>query len=385
NLASNAVKFTEKGTVTISAEREAAEAGDAIALHVTDTGIGMTAEQIARLFQDFTQADASTTRKYGGTGLGLAISRRFCRMMGGDITVESTSGRGSTFTIRLPAAGAAAGVNESAAERTFPAAPSKALARSRGAATVLVVDDDPTVRALMERYITREGYAVITAENGIDGLARAREVHPAAITLDVMMPDIDGWTVLAALKGDPELADIPVILVTIVDEKQHGYTLGATDYLIKPVDRDRLAAVLRSLCGRSAGRLLLVEDDDTARALIRPLVERQGWEVMEATNGRVALDRLKEARPDAIILDLMMPEMDGFEFIAELRNHPGWHAIPVVVVTALDLSEEDHRRLNGDVENVIQKRGHTRDELLREVGKALAACVPQLTPQDEAA
>jgi len=375
NLASNAVKFTEKGTVTISATRETADAGDTIALHVTDTGIGMTAEQTSRLFQDFSQADASTTRKYGGTGLGLAISRRFCRMMGGDIIVESTLGRGSTFTICLPAAGVVAGTDKPAAEQAFAAPPSTPALRGRDAATVLVVDDDPTVRGLMERYLTREGYAVITAENGIEGLARAREIHPCAITLDVMMPDIDGWTVLAALKGDPSLADIPVILVTIVDEKQRGYTLGATDYLIKPVDRERLTAVLRSLCGRSAGRLLLVEDDDTARALIRPAVEREGWEVVEATNGRVALERLKEARPDAIILDLMMPEMDGFEFLAELRKRAEWRHIPVVVVTAKDLTEEDHRRLNGEVERILQKDAPTRDDMLREVSATLTGCI----------
>jgi signal transduction histidine kinase/CheY-like chemotaxis protein len=373
NLASNAVKFTEKGTVTISAARESTDGGATIVLRVRDTGIGMTPEQTARLFQDFTQADASTTRRYGGTGLGLAISRRFCRMMGGDITVETAPGRGSSFTIRLPAAVAAV------AGPLTPRASSEVLRKPARAArdpgTVLVVDDDPTVRALMERFLQREGYNVKTAENGIEGLERARELHPSAITLDVMMPDIDGWTVLAALKGDPALADIPVILVSIVDEKQRGYTLGATDYLVKPINRERLAAILHALCGRITGRVLLVDDDDTARRVVRAGIERAGWEVVEAENGRVALDRLNQALPDAVVLDLLMPEMDGFEFLAQLQNHQAWREIPVVVVTALDLTAEDHQRLNGEIESVILKSGHPREELLREVSAALATSV----------
>jgi CheY-like chemotaxis protein len=257
-----------------------------------------------------------------------------------------------------------------------PAEPLRKPGRTtRDPGTVLVVDDDPTARALMERFLGREGYAVETASNGIEGLERAREIHPCAITLDVMMPDIDGWTVLAALKGDPALADIPVILVSIVDEKQRGYTLGATDYLVKPVDRERLAATLHAVCGRITGRVLLVDDDDTARALVRAAVERVGWEVVEAKNGRVALDRLKEGLPDAVVLELLMPEMDGFEFLAELQNHQAWRAIPVVVVTALDLTDHDQQRLTGEIESVILKNAHPREELLREVSAALATCV----------
>jgi signal transduction histidine kinase/CheY-like chemotaxis protein len=373
NLASNAVKFTEHGVVTISAAREGAGGREWIAFRVADTGIGMTPEQMGRLFQDFTQADSSTTRKYGGTGLGLAISRRFCRMMGGDITVESAPGRGSTFTIRLPA------VVEEVAPAAAPGAAVavRALPRAaRGAVPqVLVVDDDPTVRELMARHLTKEGFDVLTAAGGVEGLTQARRAHPAAITLDVMMPDIDGWTVLAAVKGDPTLADIPVVLVTIVDDRQRGYALGATDYLVKPVDRRRLVDSLRALCHVAAGRILLVEDDAATRATIRQMLERDGWEVAEAENGRAGLERLAGGLPDAIVLDLLMPEMDGFEFVAELRSRPEWRKLPVLVVTALELSEEDHRRLNGEVERVIRKSGQPRDELLREVGDALVDCL----------
>jgi signal transduction histidine kinase/CheY-like chemotaxis protein len=369
NLASNAAKFTEQGTITMAARRRQGVGPDWLELQVSDTGIGMTAEQISRLFQEFVQADASTTRKYGGTGLGLAISQRFCRMMGGDIVVESTLGRGSTFTIRLPAAGV-----ETMGEIALTVVPETAARTPADScnATVLVIDDDLTVRQLMERHLMRDGFDVVTAENGVQGLARARVMHPCAITLDVMMPDIDGWAVLAALKGDPALADIPVVLVSIVDDRQRGYTLGAAEYMVKPIDRERLSSTLRSLCGRTTGHLLLVEDDDTARAIVRQGLERDGWRVTEAANGRVALECLRSTRRHAIVLDLMMPEIDGFEFIAELRGQQDWRKIPVIVVTALDLSEEERRQLNGDVERVIQKNGLGREQLLHEVSVALA-------------
>jgi CheY-like chemotaxis protein len=232
----------------------------------------------------------------------------------------------------------------------------------------------------MQHFLERQGYSVATAANGIEALTRAKEIHPAAITLDVMMPDIDGWTVLAALKGDPGLADIPVILVTIVDEKQRGYTLGATDYLVKPVDRVRLAALLKSLCGQDVGRVLVVEDDETSRRMIASAVEREGWTVAEAHNGRAAIERVRETRPDAILLDLMMPEMDGFEFLTQLRENRDWRGIPVIVVSALDLSPEDKRRLNGEVEAVIRKSGQHSDDLMREVSEKLALCIRSHAP-----
>jgi signal transduction histidine kinase/DNA-binding response OmpR family regulator len=370
NLASNANTFTEHGTVTVDAKRATEEAGEWVTIAVTDTGIGLTPKDMGRLFQDFVQADASTTRKYGGTGLGLAISRRFCQMMGGDITVESELGRGSTFTIRLPA------------EVGFPdpVAAIRAAARPRPSApsagsVILVVDDDQSVRDLTERFLTREGFSVVTASGGHEGLRLARELHPAAITLDVMMPDLDGWTVLAAIKGDPELSDIPVILLTIVDEKNRGYSLGATDYIVKPIDRERLIGVLRNICGAVGRHALLVDDDDMMRREIRLALEQDGWEVIEAENGRVALARLAETRPDVIVLDLMMPEMDGFEFLVEMRGRTEWRDIPVLVVTAKDLTAEDRSRLNGGVERVLQKGTSKLDELLREIGRILPGSI----------
>jgi len=375
NLASNAVKFTEGGVVTIAAARETEAGQDWIVLRVTDTGIGMTAEQTARLFQDFTQADSSTTRKYGGTGLGLAISRRFCRMMGGDITVESTPGVGSTFVIRLPAEVTEAGEEAREAEAAPAARPLQKSLPEGGRARVLVVDDDPTVRALMDRHLTRQGFAVLTAASGAEALALARDTQPAAITLDVMMPELDGWSVLAALKGDPALADIPVILVTIIDDRQRGYALGATEYMVKPIDRQRLVDTLRALTGARSGRVLLVEDDEVARAALGQALARGGWRVDTADNGRSALARMEQDVPDAIVLDLIMPEMDGFEFLAELRSNASWHDVPVLVVTAMDLTEADRHRLNGEIEGVIRKSGQSGDDLMREIGQVLSACV----------
>jgi len=244
-------------------------------------------------------------------------------------------------------------------------------APASGAPTILVVDDDQTVLEVIERHLTRDGFSVVTARGGHEALRLARELHPAAITLDVLMPDLDGWTVLAAIKGDPELSDIPVILLSIVDEKNRGYALGATDYMIKPIDRARLSRMLRNICGALGRHVLLVDDDDMMRRGMRGALEQDGWQVSEAENGRVALARLADTRPDIIMLDLVMPEMDGFEFLVEMRSHAEWRDVPVLVVTAKDLTAEERSRLNGDVERVLQKGGAELPELLREIVRVL--------------
>src|SRR5215472_858276 len=367
NLLSNACKFTKAGTVRLGVTRVEEAGQHWVDFAVSDTGIGMTEEQLGRLFQEFAQADASTTRQFGGTGLGLAISRRLCRLMGGDVTVTSEPGKGSTFTMRLPAQAAAlTSPIESIAAETGPAA-------SKGShGSVLVIDDDATARELIAAHLVANGFAVETAANGVDGLKKARELKPVAITLDILMPDIDGWTVLAALKGDPELTDIPVVIVTIVDEQRRGIALGAAGYLTKPIDRKRLVEILsrhRSVDGPS--EVLVVEDDEEHRQLVRAILGAQGWVVREAANGRLALDALAAKLPDILLLDLMMPEMDGFQLVAALQANPAWRDIPVVVVTALDLTAEDHRRLNGGVERVLSKNSFAPAELMARVGKLL--------------
>ncbi len=366
NLLSNASKFTEHGRITLAAERR----GAAVVLRVSDTGIGMTPEQMARLFEPFSQADTTTSRKYGGTGLGLAITRRFCELMGGDVSVESDMGRGSTFTVRLPVD---ASVPLGEAPAAAGAAPDALEPAPRGAA-VLIIDDDPAARAITHRVLSREGYDVIEAADGETGLRLARERRPALITLDVLMPGMDGWAVLAALKADPEIAAIPVILQTIVEDRNMGFALGAAEYLTKPIERKRLASLVRRhVPNQSAGPVLVVEDDEHTRMLYARTLEKAGWTVLQAENGRVALERMADARPALVLLDLMMPEMDGFEFLDVLRQDDGRRDIPVVVITARTLSADDRNRLNGGVERVLQKRALQTEALLSEVRAVVAA------------
>jgi signal transduction histidine kinase/ActR/RegA family two-component response regulator len=263
NLLSNASKFTDRGTVTLGVSRARQGGADWFTFRVSDTGIGMTPEQLQKLFQPFTQAEASTTRKFGGTGLGLAITRRLCQMMGGDVHVESAPGQGSTFTLRLPAdARRPADPDEPCPAETTAPLPHP------GQKSALVVDDDPVSRHFVAHYLAAEGFHVVTASDGEQGLRLAKEVRPRAITLDVMMPGMDGWAVLSALKSDPDLADIPVIVVSMIDDENLGHDLGACDYLTKPLDRDRLVDIIRRHCG-APGAVLVAEDQVPAREMLQ--------------------------------------------------------------------------------------------------------------------
>jgi CheY-like chemotaxis protein/anti-sigma regulatory factor (Ser/Thr protein kinase) len=379
NLLSNAAKFTQEGNITLDARRELMDGSEWIVFRVADTGIGMSPEQILKLFQNFTQADASTTRKFGGTGLGLALTRRFCQMMGGDVTVHSVPGEGSVFTIKLPAI-----VSEARPEAAAVAAGAVLASPDNGDGTeplppeescVLVIDDDPVQRDLMQRFLSKEGFCVRTAAGGEAGLRLARQLRPVAITLDVMMPDMDGWSVLSALKDDAALSDIPVIMLTMVDDPERGFTLGAAEYATKPVDRERLSQILKKYtCTNPPCPVLLVEDDRASRVLTRSILEKEGWKVSEAENGRVALERMERERPSLILLDLMMPEMDGFEFVDRVRQHPEWRLIPIVVVTAKNLSAEERRRLGGSVETILHKASDSREALLDQVRDLVANC-----------
>jgi CheY-like chemotaxis protein len=318
------------------------------------------------LFEEFIQADESTARNFGGTGLGLAISRRFCRMMGGDITVVSKAGAGSTFTIVLPAH-----VADEVA--SAPDAKSEDVPEGEGS-LVLVIDDDPTACDLLERTLERDGFRVVTANNGEDGLRLARELRPMAITLDVIMPGTDGWNVLSALKADPELYEIPVVMVTMLDEQRLGYALGAAEFMTKPVDRERLSGVLARYKERDTpASVLIVEDEADTRELLWRMVENEGWEATVAENGREGLERMKKARPSLIFTDLMMPGMDGFDFIDELRNVEAWRAIPVIVLTAKDLTEEDRNRLSGQVERILDKGSNSREDLVARLRELVGA------------
>jgi CheY-like chemotaxis protein len=384
-------------------EREVGLKGKAtISFRVTDTGIGMSLEQMSKVFHAFTQADASTTRKYGGTGLGLAITRHFCQMMGGDITVHSQIKQGSSFTICLPIEVTPIKENTYNPFQVHSQKPqypdntngyshpktqikknkhqnknewkseSKINFQQPTLPTLLVIDDDATVRDLMARYLEKEGFRVETADTGDRGLQRAKEILPAAITLDVLLPNMTGWEVLSALKADSQLADIPVVVMSIIDDKNTGFRLGATDYLTKPIDYKRLSRVLRQYQPAnpdlgSVGQVLVVEDDPATREMFRRMLEKEGWSVVEAENGKYALEQVAIHPPNLIVLDLMMPEMDGFEFISILRQHPDWRSLPILVVTAMELTPADRLQLNGYVEQILQKSSFNRDDLLQEV------------------
>jgi signal transduction histidine kinase/CheY-like chemotaxis protein len=351
NLLSNAGKFTHEGRVKL----EVKPADGEISFVVSDTGIGMTDEQQGRLFQAFSQAELSTTRQYGGTGLGLAITKHFCEMLDGRITVESTPGQGSAFTISLPDrshALAAAAVIPEGAEH---------------APLVMVVDDDPNARDLLAATIRREGYRVIEATDGETALALAREWRPDAVTLDVLMPRMDGWAVLTALKSDAELAEIPVIIVTVLADRGIAVSLGAAEFLTKPVDRPRLAATIRQHVYGS-GVVLVVDDEDETRRIARRHLDKLGWEVAEAEDGAGALQWLSQNPPPAmILLDLLMPRMNGFAFLEEIAKHADWRDIPIVILTAMPLGAAERELLAGRTREVIAKGADDLAQVLRRI------------------
>jgi signal transduction histidine kinase/CheY-like chemotaxis protein len=366
NLVSNACKFTKDGSIWIEAARQIRPEGETVVFWVRDTGIGMTADQISRLFQPFHQADASTTRKYGGTGLGLAISDRFCRMMGGQISVESRPGEGSAFTFCLPAVAAAAA-------QEYPEKKIETLAenlKNDKKRVVLVVDDDPAARDLMTRFLSREGFHVVSSGRGNEVLTLARKCHPIAITLDVLMGDSNGWDVLAKLKDDPELAEIPVVMVSIIDDKARAFALGASDYLTKPIHPEKLAATLQKfrVDGKN-GKALIIEDDEPSRQLLRRLLERDMWIVEEAANARIGLEKVAQSRPSLILLDLMMPEMDGFEFVTRLHSEEKYLSIPIVVLTAMELTKQEEEHLNKHVTRIAHKASTSWTSLMSELSR----------------
>ena len=242
------------------------------------------------------------------------------------------------------------------------------LTEDAAAGTVLVIDDDQDAREITHRFLTKEGFRVVSAAGGQEGLRLARELGPDAIMLDVLMPSMDGWSVLSELKADATTAGIPVIMLTIVDNENMGYVLGASDYLRKPIDRDRLvAAISRYRKDRAAEAVLVLEDDSQTREMMRRTLEGEGWKVAEAENGRVGLQRLEEGIPRVILLDLMMPEMDGFEFVSEVMQREEWRSVPIVVVTAKDIGQQDREKLSGQVKKVIQKGAHTREQMVQEI------------------
>ena len=373
NLLSNASKFTEQGTITLAASRVVRNGADWLIFRVADTGIGMAPEQLGKLFRAFSQADDSTSRKYGGTGLGLALTRKFCQIMGGDVTVTSDPGKGSVFAIELPA---------TVAQSTAVAAVPRTTAKARNGGCILIIDDDPAVHQLLAVALGPEGYELKFALNGAEGLRLARELHPAVITLDVIMPEMDGWVVLALLKDDPELAAIPVIMLSVRSDQDFGFAMGVADYLQKPIDRDRLIGVLKKYHRQEpASHVLVVEDDPAAREFICRMLREKQYTVVEAGNGLDALASIAQQSPSLIILDLKMPVMDGFEMISELHKREDWRKIPVAVVSGKELTAEDRRRLEGHVQTILQKGEFAREDLIREVQETVRQLLAEGTAE----
>ncbi|QIF03079.1 response regulator [Roseimicrobium sp. ORNL1] len=378
NLVSNACKFTQNGTVTLNASRDTDATGkDWISIDVSDTGRGMKPEEMQGLFVRFKKLSAREGNKTG-TGLGLVISKGLCELMGGTITCRSEFGQGSTFTVRVPAAvPERSGAPRRPLEQR-PAAPVTTASLAAAATpaptipqqTVLVIDDDASVRELMTRYLGGKGYRVITAEDGEKGMALAREQHPSVITLDVVLPGAQsGWDILSQLKDEPLTASIPVIIVTFLEETRHGFALGAADYVVKPIAWEDLLGSLQKVIRGSAPSLpvLVVDDDPDVRELFRRTLAMDGISIIEAANGAEALTQLRKQKPSLILLDLMMPVMDGFEFIAEFNLHAQWRDIPVIVITAKHVTREDRERLATSVRTVLEKSGFTQEDLLNKV------------------
>ena len=363
NLLSNAVKFTPAGTVTVMARHDAGQ----VTLTVTDTGIGIPENALERIFEEFRQVGNRTTQQYGGTGLGLSISRHLARLLGGEITVQSTDGVGSIFTMTLPLH-----YEGDPLTTHVPAKPASAALgiQPEPDRVVLCIDDDPDVIYLLQENLAEAGYRVVGATSGAEGLRQARELHPLAITLDLLMPHRDGWQVLHDLKADTATRDLPVIVLSIVDNKNLGYRLGAFDYLLKPFDREAILAALRRI-PTPRDRLLVVDDDPQVADLLRQLLEGEPYAITTAMDGQEALAAVSRQRPDIVLLDLLMPRLDGFGVLAHLQQEPDYRDLPVLVLTAKTLTVEEQGLLQERVLTVIQKGGLEREALIQELQAAL--------------
>ena len=365
NLLSNAAKFTESGEVALAVRSEANE----VVMTVEDTGVGIPADQLQYIFEKFRQVDGSTTRKVGGTGLGLAIVRELSKVLGGNVNVTSVLGRGSTFTVRL------AGVLESDGPAPSIPQPEQApvaleevaarLAPLAAGSTVLVVDDDPLMQQLVVGQLEPAGFKVVPADDGVNALRLAREVKPQAIILDIHLPKLDGWSVLSQLKSEPSLANIPVILVSVEEQRARGYSLGACEYLVKPIEPDRLVDVVTRTLGTAAlasGEVLVVDDDPSTRELVSRSLRRAGFSTAEAHSGEDALLKARVSPPVLVVLDLMMPNLDGFEVLRRLRSE-NLH-MPVVVLTGKELDLREQGTLRDGLIAFVRKGGHAIDDVI---------------------
>ena len=368
NLLSNANKFTDKGIITLHIDRVMKEDKQFIQLKVSDTGIGMTPEQLNRMFQAFSQADASTTRKYGGTGLGLFITKSFCTMLGGFIKVESVVDKGTTFTMEIPTDIDMLEDDKSSEQSVDN---NVVTVNELDKRKVLVIDDEQKVHEFLTKEFAEKNFKIIHAYNGEDGLTLCRQTLPDVIILDVIMPKMDGWAVLKILKSDDKLKNIPVIMSSLMTDSALGSALGAQEFISKPINMNSLFNVLNKHISNSAPHVLVVEDDPNSRSMVVRALKKQSWRITEATNGIEALQRIKEDIPTVILLDLMMPEMDGFEVVAQLKNNPEWCNIPVIIITAKELTATDFSLLSG-VHDIMYKGKYERENLLKAIADKIS-------------
>jgi len=360
NLLSNASKFTEQGEIRCAATAVDRSGAAHVQFVVSDTGIGMTPEQQARLFKSFSQADSSTTRKYGGTGLGLAITRNFAVMLGGDVIVESVYDQGSTFTLTL---------RRALPPRSGTDRPTAATVTPRplqhAGPTVLLIDDERAAHDTLATHLQGAEYHLLSAYSGTQGLAMLREQRPDLVLLDIVMPGMDGWAVLKEIKADPALRDTPIVIMTQGSGEDLALALGASAFLHKPVDTEHVLEALHGQLGdEKTPAILVVDDDPVTREMLHRNLSKDGWRVLEAGDGDQALVRLAEETPAAILLDLMMPHLDGFEVLERLQAHPVWRGIPVIVITAKDLTVQERRFLHDTTVMVVQKGDYDRARLL---------------------
>ncbi len=367
NLLSNAAKFTHSGKILLTARQD----GENLRVAVVDTGIGISAEALPRIFKEFQQADTSTTRQYGGTGLGLSISRNLAHLLGGDLNVDSEPGVGSTFTLIIPLQ-----LRKSplAVLEELPAPLPAANAVSSSAAHVkkhvLVIDDDPDAVYLLQENLNRQEFEITGTRSGREGLRLARELQPQAILLDVIMPGADGWQILHDLKNNPATAKIPVILLTIVDKKALGFRLGAAAYLLKPLDpaavRDALNQVVGAVRAQQT-RVLVVDDDPNVAEMLRQFLPEDEFQLDTALDGLLGLEAVAANRPDIVLLDIMMPRLDGFGVIESLRADPQTRDLPIIVISAKELTAAETLRLRESVSSVVKKQGFQGKKLAQEI------------------
>ena len=366
NLLGNAVKFTpEGGRIVVGARR----VDDTVQVFVSDNGIGVAAGDQERIFEAFSQASAGPQPKPEGTGLGLTLSRQIVELHGGRLWLESRAGEGSTFTFSLPTRPGT--TTPATAAPDGPGADARTDAR-----TVLLVEDDEHSIELLSLYLQDSGFDVVVARSGEEGLALARRLRPQGIVLDILLPGLDGWEFLARSKVDPAIAEIPVIIVSMVDERGRGLALGAADYLVKPIARGDLLGALSRVTGASQATILTIDDDPMALELASAVLEPAGYIVLTARTGSNGVALAQSAQPDVILLDLVMPEVDGFAVVEQLRADPRTNSIPIVVLTSKTLTADDERRLRGRIASLAQKGELDRQALLELLDRCILVKAP---------